>query len=734
MFKAGVDAVSKVIVDTLFSIAFFFDNIVYSFIPKLYKLIIYLANVNLFGGNSAVKALLNRVYILVGVFMLFKLAFSILRYIVDPSAFTDQNKGFTNLVKRILIALVLLVSVNPLFDKIYEVQNIIISKNLISNLILGSNSSSDVTVEEAASDVQFLIFGPFFSINPIGSLSVCASDPDSGYPLSNIIGTTDMALKEDGECLNNFAKAMDASSNAQASGVKINDFFDVDQRDFSSLGVLISVEEPDTGGRVVNYLPVFSTLCAGYLVFLLLSFCIDIGARALKLLFLQILSPIAIISSVDPTESSQDTKLKEWGRECLTTFVGLFIRLAVVFLVIQMVKVITAKLFDDTNLYYSGFSHDTSLNIFVYIFLILGAFQVAKKIPDLIGQAFGVKLSGDLQLNPFKNPFVSSALGLGLTGAQMLGANAYSFVKRGVSSVKKLNEEDENGETGFSKAVSAYRTWRQNVSQYKAAREYANQHPPIGGGTNAAQRRAMALQNQMRNARKSFFNSDVVFEAKQSASSLAGIFTGAAAGAARGAAGAYGKGLTGAFQASNQARNVTTDKRNDRDSRAEANHEAILRGDKKPYTVRTRIENAMDQFASVKSSKDHGVGLYSERVKTAQMDLSNLQRQLSRTVEGLADARLKYDGAGISDANIKKLMSQLDELIATGSSDEREKWAKSIGAAVGSASLSNDQRSIVESVANTVTRMDSLTDAVRAKEKEISKMNDIANNNAKNNS
>lgn len=423
MFKAGVDAVSKVIIDTLFNIAFFFDNIVYTFIPKLYKLIIYLANVDLFNGNSAVKALLNRVYILVGVFMLFKLAFSILRYIVDPSAFTDQNKGFTNLVKRILIALVLLVSINPIFDKIYEIQNIIISKNIVSNLILGSNSSSDVTIDEASTDVQFLIFGPFFSINPIGSLNVCASDPDSGYPLSNIIGTTDMALKDDGECLKNLADAMDASSNAKASGVTIDDFFDINQRDFSSLGVLISVEEPDTGGRVVNYLPVFSTLCGGYLVFLLLSFCIDIGGRAIKLLFLQVLSPIAIISSVDPTESTQGGKLKEWGKECLVTFAGLFLRLAVVYLVIQMVKVITAKLFDDTNLYYSGFTPDSSLNIFVYIFLILGAFQVAKKIPDLIGQAFGVKLSGDLQLNPFKALRENAGVGLGLAGLG-IGATA----------------------------------------------------------------------------------------------------------------------------------------------------------------------------------------------------------------------------------------------------------------------------------------------------------------------
>lgn len=410
-----IDAIGRAIVDALYFIAFIFDGIVYSFIPKLYKLIIYLANVDLFNGNSAVNALMNRTYILVGVFMLFKLAFSIVRYIVDPNAFSDQSKGFTNLVKRLLIALVLLVSVPWLFGKIYEIQGKILSSNIIPNLILGTSNGDDSDIEETAKDVQFLIFGPFYTINPVGSLSVC--EPDSKYPLSNIIGTTDMALKDDGKCLENLAKIMDESDDVDVTDVTIDNFFG-ENRDFSSLGALITLSEENK--RVVNYLPVVSTLCGGYLVFLLLSFCIDVGARAIRLLFLQILSPVAIISSVDPSSSSQSDRLKEWGKECLSTFVSLFLRLAVIYLVIQLVKVITAKLFAGAELYNEAFREnaDINLNIFVYIFLILGAFQVAKKIPELIEKAFGIKLSGELNLNPFKalsdglnNPFVGAVAG-----------------------------------------------------------------------------------------------------------------------------------------------------------------------------------------------------------------------------------------------------------------------------------------------------------------------------------
>ena len=411
-----IESISRVLTDALYSIAFVLDRVVYSFIPKLYRLIIYLANVDLFNSNSAVTALMNRVYILVGVFMLFKLAFSVVRYIVDPNAFSDQAKGFTNLVKRLLVALVLLVSIPWLFGKIYEVQGIILSTNIIPNLILGTSDGGESDIEESAKDIQFLIFGPFYSIKPVGSLSVCEPEPNDDFSLSNIIGTTDMALKDDGKCLENLAKIMDESDSVNATGVTIDNFFG-ENRDFSSLGVLISVYEENE--RVVNYLPIVSTLCGGYLVFLLLSFCIDVGARAIKLMFLQILSPIAVISSVDPTSSSQSDKLKDWGKECLSTFASLFLRLAVIYLVIQLIKIITAKLFAGADLYNEAFrdSADTSLNIFVYIFLILGAFQVAKKIPDLIEKATGLKMSGELNLNPFKNPAIAGMTGMGVGAA-----------------------------------------------------------------------------------------------------------------------------------------------------------------------------------------------------------------------------------------------------------------------------------------------------------------------------
>ena len=65
---------------------------------------------------------------------------------------------------------------------------------------------------------------------------------------------------------------------------------------------------------------------------------------------------------------------------------------------------------------------DNEYNIWIYLFLLIGAFMFAKKVPQMIENIFGIKMSGDLSLNPFKNPFLAGALGAGI--GSLAGASA----------------------------------------------------------------------------------------------------------------------------------------------------------------------------------------------------------------------------------------------------------------------------------------------------------------------
>ena len=96
-------------------IFFQIDNIVYGLISVLYELIMYLANLDLFGisnmlqsdgfhmdPNNLIFKFASRIYVLIGVIMLFQIAFAILQYIVDPNAFSDKGKGMGKLVTNCL--------------------------------------------------------------------------------------------------------------------------------------------------------------------------------------------------------------------------------------------------------------------------------------------------------------------------------------------------------------------------------------------------------------------------------------------------------------------------------------------------------------------------------------------------------------------------------------------------------------------------------------------------------
>ena len=83
-----------VLTDLVRALMFFFDNIIYGLIPTIYKLFVYLSEVDLFTGNTQISNLVNHIYVLLGIFMLFKVSFSLLQYIVDPNSFRDSFKRY----------------------------------------------------------------------------------------------------------------------------------------------------------------------------------------------------------------------------------------------------------------------------------------------------------------------------------------------------------------------------------------------------------------------------------------------------------------------------------------------------------------------------------------------------------------------------------------------------------------------------------------------------------------
>ena len=600
------------IVQNLFrTLMFFLDNIVYGLIPQIYKLFVYLSQLNLFSGeDNPLQELINRVYVLLGIFMLFKVSFSLLQYIVDPSAFRDSSKGMGKLVTNVLVALVLLVSVPYIFDFAAQLQNIIVQNNVIGQLILGSNMSDENgkitpdSVETMAKDVQFMMFGAFYSLNPAvtegdGALfSGCNGT-------SGVFGSRDMARTEG--CLTQLDTEIGGYEDASANDVDLYSFFKYvgetdrdgnkcnnnicDERDFSHFDKLLWWKSD--GEYVINYLPFISTAAGIYVVFLLIVFCVDVAVRVIKLCFLQMIAPIAIVSYIDPKESIGNGKLNSWIKECASTYFSLFLRLAVVFLVIVLISVISSMvLASDSTLGQKVediTGGDVVFNIWIYLFLIIGAFMFAKQVPKMIESIFGIKGSGELSLNPFKsigNILTTPAIAAGgaaIGGA--LGAGAANTIAA-VSNVKN--------------------NWGNNYSNFK---------------------------NNLSTAKGVKGKLGVVGSA---ISPWTGIAAGVASGGLRGAKAGFtgknmAKGASSAIAASNQARYK-------RDVSKEAN-----------YGWKDKVTDKVSGFAGIKN-KDAGLGKMDKDIKTIKKQMSDLDMQESGVREQMSSYYKRFDREVLNNA------------------------------------------------------------------------------------
>lgn len=427
--------------DLFRSLMFFIDDIVYGLIPTIYKLFIYLSELNLYGDNSSdpLHALVNHVYVLLGIFMLFKVSFSLLQYLVSPDDFKDSSKGMGKLVTNVLVALVLLVSVPTIFEVATTLQNAIVRNNVIGQIILGTNMSSvdennkidgidAEKVNEMAKDLQFMLFGAFYNLNP--TVTASGKDYAACEGTSGVFGSVDVAKAED--CLNAIQENL--PDDATAAGVSLYSFFKYkssnsaisgeacssdgvcDDRNFTHLGKLLAARSDDE--YVINYMPFISTLAGGYVVFLLISFCIDVATRAIKLCVLQMVAPIAIVSYIDPQESLRDSKLRRWGHECFSTYVSLFLRLATIFLVMLLVSTFAERVLAGDI---ASQVADPDYNIWVYVFLIIGAFMFAKQLPKILDNIFKLSGNGDLNLNPFKTFAAARDSGFGSMAGLAVG-------------------------------------------------------------------------------------------------------------------------------------------------------------------------------------------------------------------------------------------------------------------------------------------------------------------------
>ena len=145
------------------NIFFAIDRVIYSFIVTVYNLFVDIAETSIF-TEEVIDLFASKVYALLGIFMLFKVSFSILSYIVNPDDFLDKTKGFSKMISNIIITLALLIATPWIFTQAMDIQRIILRDNIVGK-IFSTADINDNIVTDPGSTMAYETFKAFYHLD-----------------------------------------------------------------------------------------------------------------------------------------------------------------------------------------------------------------------------------------------------------------------------------------------------------------------------------------------------------------------------------------------------------------------------------------------------------------------------------------------------------------------------------------------------------------------------------------
>ena len=374
-----------------------FDRGVASLISFVYQILFKIADSTIVPG-SVLSALVEKAQVILGVFMVFKLSISVLQYIVNPDAMNDKQNGVGNIIQRIIITLALLTAIVPLhipdsavvegsynyylkqhgllFGTLFSLQHRILRDDVIGNIIMGSEYK---TLSANDTEHKYINFSDDDSIKVAGDrlasqMLVVAIHPND----EKICGGDKISEgdKSDWYLWKAFYEGKD---------VYKADTFTPDNLIDDAL------ETSCTSGKnkwAYAYTPILGFVLCGFVLVALISACVDIAIRTLKLVILRIIAPVPILSYLEP--QGQKNTFNTWVKITTKTYLQLFIRLAIIYFIVEIVSLLLINA-DGIDL---PFKDGSFTGVLATVFIIIGLFLFARKAPQFIYEAIGLKYEG----------------------------------------------------------------------------------------------------------------------------------------------------------------------------------------------------------------------------------------------------------------------------------------------------------------------------------------------------
>ena len=360
------------------------DSIAYTLFSWVMQLIFDIAEVSTSDAfNNFYGEIQSRIYAVLAIFMLFKVTISMLTYLVNPDSITDKSNGIGKLSTRIIVSFVMLIAFPYAFQFLNRVQPHVLEA--LPRVILGTQPSSysdlGSQMENAGQNIAFQTYnGIFFNTN-------CAD-------------------KEAQVGVSNGNPCFQYENSVQGAVDHLNDPADGDNNSYK-----------------YDYMPLIGFVVAIVMTLILLGYCVDIAVRVFKLIILQLIAPIPIISYVDP-KASKDGAFNKWIKMVISVWADLFIKLGIIYFIMLVIS----------ELFTSGAILNLTNNLFgdsyfrgglVTLALIVGLLFFAKDAPKFICDAIGIKMGENGKLFGGLGKIMSAgAIAAGTVGAGIASGRA----------------------------------------------------------------------------------------------------------------------------------------------------------------------------------------------------------------------------------------------------------------------------------------------------------------------
>lgn len=399
------------------------DTLIYGLISSAFKIFMAIAGARLLSSDVYYE-IANKVYIVIGVLMLFVLAYSLLKGIVDPDQ-TLKNELGPKTVKNIIVAVVGLAITPVLFNLMYQAQGVMLENDILAKIFFRSDSSEtyEVNGEElnpdeyvdtvggsvTAVNIWQAFFYPAedsgkeakditadvsdFYVNGVGHLAI-AGLAAAGLAVGATLTTIPVVGWIIGGALivgSIFAAGSDFSDGAEFSEVFPEGKITLEQAYQMAAGGegfnVFTVFLPNylDEGEITYYF-LLSTIAGAFVLYAFVSFSIDMGIRAAKLAFLQIIAPVPLVMNVVP---KSEKRLEKYVGIVVSTFMEVFVRIAVVYVVVFIICHLT-ELFSSVGGLWGNDELNTAEKMFALAFLILGLIAFCHSAPGFISQALGL--------------------------------------------------------------------------------------------------------------------------------------------------------------------------------------------------------------------------------------------------------------------------------------------------------------------------------------------------------